>query len=483
MGFTFFEPHHWALFNSHQSSTSGSYKGFTKRLLSSRRKRIKGDIDLTETTKQVWSTTSDNGDDHSECIGHDALVLSSDSGYPIGIRRRAKLWVRQNVLSAHSGHPGPALPIGPSLTLYLTLMPQKLDESSEDQHRDTEGGPSSQKRPQGTPEKSGGTSKKPRKGKKNADRAQNGRDGGDGEEDEGDLKRDGPRFPWPDIPPKPKSFACPLWRYHPARYDKCKEFHLSALSYVTQHLFRKHVLQECTVDPPESAPSNGDSLLRPKTVKDANQIVRYCHNCRDEWHGSEAAEKYDLHVSAKVKCEKKTIEQTGVLLPQEFLDLKQKLKNLPEGEKWSTIWATLFPGVDPLSQYKEPETVTRIENYAQSDIPHQPFQHITVDATYQSYHPSAPQGYAQGTLGFSYSPVPYSGNNRLPDPLTNWPMAANIGGFSNGASHIPNSVSANAPMGPVQSDLGLFQSLFSVAPTENATFPTNDWNPNNHHGS
>ncbi|KAM0310309.1 hypothetical protein ACHAPQ_012503, partial [Fusarium lateritium] len=179
----------------------------------------------------------------------------------------------------------------------------------------------------------------------------------DDENDEGDSSRDGPRFPQPEDSPDRKGYECPFYQCHPARYHKCKGIRPTLISYVTQHIFRCHLLKRCTMDVQETAQSTGDNpndLL--KTTK-PDDIVFYCTKCRDEFHGPGADVRFERHPA----CEAKGIAQTGVLLPAEFKKLKEAvIATSGNDNKWETIWATLYPPTSTPTPDSEAETVAPI---------------------------------------------------------------------------------------------------------------------------
>ncbi|KAH7486519.1 hypothetical protein FOMA001_g5609 [Fusarium oxysporum f. sp. matthiolae] len=493
--------HRWRLSNSEGDgpSTPGLHKRFTKRFSQfCRRKRNKTDAKVAAKTKHTWNTTSNNGNDDRESIGQDmtykALSLLFKSGYPVAnILARARLQIQQNVLNAHSGHLGdlgPALRIGPFPT--LDLVPQKLDISTGDQHRAAAGGPSSQKRPPGSPGKSGSNSKKPRKDRQSDDdKAQNDADGDgdeaqsdtdsdDDEDDEGDSSRDGPRFPLPKSSPDRKRFACPFYKYHPARYCNCKGLRITSISYVTQHIGRRHVLKQCTMDVQQTAQSTDDNSTYLERTTDPDKIVFYCPTCRDEFHGRGADVRWERHTG----CQAKSIAQTGVLLPAEFEKLKEDVTATSGNDnKWGKIWRTLYPGTSIPTQYNEAETVAPIGVDVQ---PHNAIQHHPLPgAVNETYHPAPPQGFVQQVADFTQDPHTYFGDDRFTDMFNDsWGTADEIRDLNYATSHIPNPVPTDVPttMRPGRFDPSFMQSLIS-ATTQNPPFPNNAWAQNNYRGT
>ncbi|CVK96843.1 uncharacterized protein FMAN_11163 [Fusarium mangiferae] len=457
--------HCWRLSNGEgdESSTPGLHKRFTRRLSHFwRRKRDRFEAKVASKAEQTGDMPPNNGNDDCKSIGqhitYKALSQLFKSGYPVlGILALASVQCQQNVFNAHSGHLGafgPALRIGPLPP--LGLAPPKLDISTGDHYRAAAGGPSSQKRPPGSPGKSSSNSKKPRKENRPADNAQNGTNGDDAngrgdesqsdtdhdeEDDEGDSSRDGPRFPPPTNSPDRKTFPCPFHKYHPARYCKCKGLHITSISYVIQHIGRRHVLKEVRMDVQETAHStDGDPDVAERTT-DPHKIVFYCPACRDEFHGRGADIRCDRHTV----CEAKSIAETGVLLPAEFKKLKDDV-NAATGndQKWERIWTTLYPGTSTPTPYNEAEPVAPIVVDAQ---PHNAIQdHPVPGAVNQPYHPAPPEDFVQ-----QVADLPQNPHNYLSDgPFTNmfndsWGTADEFGDVNHATSHIPNTAPTDLP--------------------------------------
>ncbi|KAF5562984.1 hypothetical protein FPHYL_5409 [Fusarium phyllophilum] len=478
--------HRWRLSNSEgdDSSAPGLHKRFTRRLTHfCRRKRDKFDAKVAAKTKQTGSTPSNNGNDDRKSIGqhmpYKALSQLFKSGYPVpDILARARLHCQQNVLHTHSGHLGdfrPASRIGPFPT--LGLAPQKLDISTGDHYRAAAGGPFCQKRPLGSPGKSSSNSKKPRKeNKQPADKAQNGAngDGADGggdeshsdtdsdddEDDEGDSGRDGPRFPLPASSPNPKIFACPFYKHHPARYDTCKGHRIKSISYVIQHIGRRHVLEEVRMDVQETAHSTDDNPSHPKRVKESDKIVFYCPKCRNEFHGRGADVRYERHT----RCQTKNIAQTGVLIPAEFKKLKDDVIAMAgNDQKWKKIWSTLYPGIPTPTMYNEAEPVAPIAVDAQ---PHNAIQHHHFpEAVNETYQPASSQHFVQQGANFPQNPQNYLSDDPFTDMFNNsWDTVNEFGDVNHATSHDLRMIR------PVP-DL----TQWSMPPTQNTPFPNDNW--------
>ncbi|KAJ4056913.1 hypothetical protein NW761_003482 [Fusarium oxysporum] len=459
------------------SSTAGLHKRLIKRLSHAyQRTRDIFEVKLNSTAKETWNTASNYVGDDGEPIGHhkpyNALILLFNPGYPrAGNLFPARLRTQQNVLNAHSGHLvdlGPALRIGTFPTSDHT--PQTLGiPSTGDHHRAATGESSSQKRPPGSPGTSGSTSKKQRKeSRQSDDRALSDTGSDDDEDDEGDSGRDGPRFPLPEDSPHPASFACPFCKNHPDRYSECKGLQIAAISYVTQHIGRRHVLKQVTMDVQETAPSTDDITYRKKR-RDPEKIVYYCERCRDEFRGPGADVRWDRHSA----CQKRSIAQTGVLLPVEFETLKSEVRET-RGilKKWEKIWTTLFPGTSVPSPYNEAEGAVSIGDVAQ---PHNVFQlqpfHSPIN---QTHHHDPPQVFPPQMSGFVQAQDTCLGNNRVFDLLNDhpWNMANNIGNLDLATSFIPNP--APTDLQTIMPAPDFMQSLISKS-TQSPTFPDNDW--------
>ncbi|KAF5983158.1 hypothetical protein FBULB1_3947 [Fusarium bulbicola] len=448
--------HRWRLSNSEgdESSTPGLHKRFTKRLSHFwRRKRDRFDTKVAAKTKQAGDAPSNNGIDDPKSIGqrmpYKALSLLFKSGYPVpDILARARLQCQQNG----------------------------------DHYRPAAGGPSSHKRPPGSPGKSGSNSKKPRKeNKQPADKAQNGTngDGGEGgggddapsdtdsdddEDDEGDSSRDGPRFPLPTNSPDRKTFPCPFHKYDAARYCKCKGHHITSISYVIQHIGRRHLLKEVRMDVQETAHSTDDDTTQAERTTDPAKIVFYCPRCRNEFHGRKADVRNERHTG----CEPKSIAQTGVLIPAEFRKLKEDVTATSgDDQKWKKIWTTLYPEETTPTQHNEAEPIATIAVDAQ---PHNDIQHDPLPgAVNEPYHPAPPGQFDPQGANFLQNPQDYLSNDLFAGMFNNSWGTAN-GDVRHATSHIPNPAPPNLQMIRPVSDI----TQWSMLPTQNPPFPNPD---------
>ncbi|KAH7254222.1 uncharacterized protein BKA55DRAFT_567224 [Fusarium redolens] len=173
--------------------------------------------------------------------------------------------------------------------------------------------------------------------------------GSGGKGGDGEPPPDGHRYPPRDEVQLPKIFGCPFHITDPVQYHECGNFRLRRLSDVFQHIERCHLLQEvklCTPRGAEAARKNGNEK---GACTDSNLIKIYDATCRQEFHGPRAEGNFKLHCASKT-CQPKTIEETGMLLPEEFEDLKDK-RDRAKGlvAKWYAMWMVCFP---PLTSTK-----------------------------------------------------------------------------------------------------------------------------------
>ncbi|KAF4415731.1 hypothetical protein FACUT_13130 [Fusarium acutatum] len=481
-------PRRWRLNTNDNDgpSCSGSHKRFTKRLFHfHRHKRNNPDVKGID-AKQPCAPTSLNGNDDDRSIHQEvrdksckSLVLLFNSSYPrAGILSRAGLRIHQNVLNQHRAYLdalGPALR-GPFLTDPVPKL--RIGTFSDDHCGVTKGGPC-QKRPPGSPGKSGHTGKKQCRGSKSSGKAQNDRGSDDNREEDKRRKRrkrrkDGPRFPWPENSADRKNFECPFYKAQPDRYRPCKGLRITTISYVTQHIARCHLLNHVTLAEHETGQSTDDNPTLPMTTTDPDKIVFYCSRCRIEFHGLGADERWDSH--RKTGCDAQSIAQTGLLLPREFKKLKGAVAAVSgDHEKWEKIWITCFPRESTPAQYNEAETTDIVAPTDDGTQPQMPYQN-PVNAIRHPNH-DLPQVLAP--------PIPDPTGTQDPNVFFNfftWDMADNFGNVGYATSDIPNP----APTGlrrtrPGRFDPGLMQPLTTA--TQNQTFTSDDWTTNNYNGT
>ncbi|KAF5975628.1 ankyrin protein 3 [Fusarium bulbicola] len=178
--------------------------------------------------------------------------------------------------------------------------------------------------------------KRKRQQKGSGDKA--GRDGTDSEDSE-TGKATVPRYPQSYKPPQ--MFSCPFEKYDQARYADCRGCRLSRISDVMQHIRRRHVL---TDNVPESHPNIT-----------LDNIWVYCTWCRQEFQGQDAEKRlHDHTLACKASERPATIEETGVLVPKEFYDLKSEVMWASgPAARWEAIWQKCFPMTPPPSPYVE----------------------------------------------------------------------------------------------------------------------------------
>ncbi|KAF4946519.1 hypothetical protein FGADI_11157 [Fusarium gaditjirri] len=146
----------------------------------------------------------------------------------------------------------------------------------------------------------------------------------------GSGKADGPRYPQRSGPPA-KKFSCPFHKYDPVRYTDCIGAQLFRISDVMQHIKKSHMLQDIIF--------KSDGTISPE------KTCVYCKSCRHEFHGLGAGGRlYNHKKTCQAGNQPATIEQAGVLLPQEVRELMLALQTRnDEVAKWNFIWANCFP--------------------------------------------------------------------------------------------------------------------------------------------
>ncbi|TVY77482.1 hypothetical protein Focb16_v007914 [Fusarium oxysporum f. sp. cubense] len=175
--------------------------------------------------------------------------------------------------------------------------------------------------------------------------------GGTGKgEDNGKLPPDGYRYPPSSEVQLPKIFGCPFYITNPVQYHECGNYRLRRLSDAFQHIERCHLLQEvrlCTPDSAEAARRSGNGNWT--ACRESNLIKIYDAICRQEFHGPHAEQSFILHRTVDGACQLRTIEETGMLLPEEFEDLKNK-RDEARGSvaKWYAMWRVCFPPLNAL---------------------------------------------------------------------------------------------------------------------------------------
>ena len=122
----------------------------------------------------------------------------------------------------------------------------------------------------------------------------------------------------------PTYFACPFYKFDPARHFRCfRKYELRRYSDVKQHILRCHTLTSL-----------------------------YCTNCWRCW-GSSSVADWETHVWQSA-CKKEPVPDQ--LLPREAVALTELATGaMPEESRWYLMWKLLFPGHPcPTSPYMVP---------------------------------------------------------------------------------------------------------------------------------
>ncbi|CVL09429.1 uncharacterized protein FPRN_11170 [Fusarium proliferatum] len=176
---------------------------------------------------------------------------------------------------------------------------------------------------------------------------------------DGESPPDGFRYPPSGTFQLPKFFGCPFYITDPNQFHECSNCRLRRLSDVSQHIARCHLLEQVELRTPrgEAASRNGADKGKSEkgTCTDPNLIKIYDPTCRQEFHGPTAEAKFSRHGAGR-RCELKTIEDTGMLLPTEFTTLlEERDRAAGSVAKWYAMWRVCFPikgfRTVPLSPY------------------------------------------------------------------------------------------------------------------------------------
>lgn len=125
----------------------------------------------------------------------------------------------------------------------------------------------------------------------------------------------------------PHPFACPLYKFNPQTYDKCKKHEFKRIPDVKQHLIRRHAL-----------PS---------------------HSCSICWSPFED-EKSRTHHLRHANCQPRPPPEE--LSPEEVKSLKS-LRGSDPRIHWLAIWKQLFPGAQPPSSpYVKPNQIEEVKD-------------------------------------------------------------------------------------------------------------------------
>ncbi|KAM7212471.1 hypothetical protein V8F06_012158, partial [Rhypophila decipiens] len=138
-----------------------------------------------------------------------------------------------------------------------------------------------------------------------------------------------------------QSLACPYYKYDPVAYHQCARLNHSRLSYVKQHLARKH------------APRN------------------FCARCFETF---DAQQDLFRHQRQTPLCDPLPPRPLPFMSWEQFTKLKNRSNPaLHEAGQWEEIWNLLFPGEpSPASPYvylDVPEEVNEFREYMAQEIP------------------------------------------------------------------------------------------------------------------
>ncbi|CAG2002969.1 unnamed protein product [Fusarium graminearum] len=138
-------------------------------------------------------------------------------------------------------------------------------------------------------------------------------------------------------------FACPFHKLDPAKHQSCEQYNLTNWYHTHQHLSRVHALGI-----------------------DLNHAT-YCAICRIPFKGKNAEAEWQYHLRAG-QCMPATMEETGQLLPAEFVKLARLGTGLSSEQRWYEAWEKLFPLLaKPSSAYFESQ-VDLLRRHAQGRI-------------------------------------------------------------------------------------------------------------------
>ncbi|RGP58807.1 hypothetical protein FLONG3_11378, partial [Fusarium longipes] len=155
---------------------------------------------------------------------------------------------------------------------------------------------------------------------------------------------DGHRYPVPPPhsgPQKKPPFACPFHKFDPIRYDGCSSVRLKRPCDVSQHIRRCHLLGDVKQKTANAEP--GDNVELVGNAEAEEEVALYCPKCRMEFHGTTAEANLRQHLPCQTP-QPATIEQTGMLLPKEFVQLNAARNNASRDiAKWYAMWKACFP--------------------------------------------------------------------------------------------------------------------------------------------
>jgi hypothetical protein len=159
---------------------------------------------------------------------------------------------------------------------------------------------------------------------------------------------DGYRYPPLGDKRPPKTFGCPFYMTDPLQYHECSSLRLRRPSDVSQHIGRSHLLREIKLTrrrDTESADKTEteEKMQQAGACTNANGIRLYHTRCRIEFYGPSAEDNLQNHCN-NIVCYPAGIEETGVLLPSEFKDLRAERDSATGSvAKWYAMWRVCFP--------------------------------------------------------------------------------------------------------------------------------------------
>ncbi|KAL4723518.1 hypothetical protein ACLX1H_009153 [Fusarium chlamydosporum] len=316
-------------------ASPASHRRLPKRLLHLFKQKSPHDSETPLASKRNSSTASDSSDSSS-----DGEVVYSDTGCP-------RIGGDHQVVTVDSE---------PAILRFLNRIAQRLtlelDLDSSDGHKTHA---SSQKRHADNPDQGSREEKKQKQGQGSRNTGGGGgggkkNGGGNGGGSGGKQPPDGHRYPVPPPhsgPQKQPPFACPFHKLDPVRYDCCSSVRLKRPCDVSQHIKRCHLLRDfkqktASAEHADNA-EPADNVELVGNAEAEEEVALYCSKCRMEFFGTTAEANLRQHLPCQ-KPQPATIEQTGMLLPAEFVQLIAA-RNKASGDvpKWYAMWKACLP--------------------------------------------------------------------------------------------------------------------------------------------
>ncbi|KAF5668264.1 ankyrin 3 [Fusarium denticulatum] len=309
-------------------ASPASHKRLLKRLWHLFKQKSPHDSETPLASKRSSSAPSNSSDSSG-----DGVVIYSDTGCP-------RIDGDQRVVTVDSE---------PAILRFLDRIAQRLklelDLDNNDGHK-THG--YSQKRHADNPDQGSREEKKQKQSQGSRD---TGGGGGGGKKNGGGnggkQPPDGHGYsvlPRQSDPQNKPPFACPFQKLDPVRYDCCTKVRLKRPSDVSQHIKRCHVLKdlkEKTANADDAEPADSVELVGNAEAEE--EVALYCPKCRMEFFGTTAEANLRKHLPCQTS-QPATIEQTGMLLPAEFVQLNAaRTKASGDIPKWNAMCKTCFP--------------------------------------------------------------------------------------------------------------------------------------------